>query len=178
MKRIRRLKEKVVFSNTIGKLFNDEVRGPFGDQGNYLRWQWNRSAVSIIPKKGDFIGLAKMFRYPTGRISLEFPRGGTLHHENIKQAALRELLEETGMKGGTAKKLGLVYADSGLIENPLSVVVVNVIGGTEAQTEKFESISKIQWLSIRDVNKNILAGKIHCAITIASFHIYCEAKKR
>ncbi|UYN91413.1 MAG: NUDIX hydrolase [Anaerolineales bacterium] len=169
---IKRVKELKVFSNRLGRLYDDHVRGPQGDTGNYLRWQWKQKAVSIIPRRSGYIGLAKMFRYPISAFSWEFPRGGISRSESIQSASRRELLEETGLVGSKLRLLGSIFPDTGLIQNELQVVLAEIQSAGTSKQEKFESIGEIVWLTEKEFEKRIRSQKITCAITIASYSLY------
>lgn len=169
---IKRIKQLTVFSNHLGKLYNDQVRGPEGHIGRYLRWNWSNGGVSIIPRKENHIGLAKMFRYPISAYSWEFPRGGISKNESIQSASKRELLEETGLLGTRLRLLGSIFPDTGLIQNELKVVLLDINSGIDSKQEEFESIGQIEWFTEKEIDNRIKANKIKCAITVASYSLY------
>lgn len=54
-------------------------------------------AVAVVPLLDDGrIVLVRQYRYPVGKVLVEFPAGKRDPHETTLQCAMRELLEETG----------------------------------------------------------------------------------
>jgi ADP-ribose pyrophosphatase len=61
--------------------------------------------VLAITKQGKII-LVRQFRQAIRRMTLEFPAGSIEEGETPDEAASRELLEETGFRAGTLRRLG------------------------------------------------------------------------
>ncbi len=167
---IERTRAVEVFGNQYGRLYDDEVISPDGQRGRYLRWQWERDGVVIVPRRADSFALVAMYRYPIGGVSLEFPRGAREPGEAVAAAALRELLEETGFAGTDSRLLGRVHPETGLIESAIDVVSVEVplaCPGMGAP-EVMESIAEPRWLTWKEIGTEITRGQITCGITLAA----------
>src|SRR3954468_6920603 len=96
---IVRRRENLVFSNKFGELFDDEVEGPSGAPGNYLRWRWTNRGIVVVGRSPLGTLFISTYRYPPGLASLELPRGGWEGDETLQEAALREFAEESGYAG-------------------------------------------------------------------------------
>jgi len=170
LKRIERVCERPVFENQFGTFYNDSVRSPSGVQGNYLRWRWSRSGVVIVPRRGDQVALTLAYRYPIDAASLELPRGSYVDNEALEVAAARELFEETGLSPLRCHAVATLFAESGLISNPITVVEAVVSDHQNAPLpDQMESIDpELVWMRRQDIWRSIRAGKITCAITIAA----------
>jgi ADP-ribose pyrophosphatase len=72
---------------------------PDGRQGDYYLKKEKPVVCTLAITKDKKIVLAKQFRPGPDEILLEMPGGGMEKKERPKQAAERELLEETGYKG-------------------------------------------------------------------------------
>jgi len=179
---IVRRRENAVFSNEYGELFNDEVEAPSGRVGNYLRWRWAGAGVVIAARSSRGTLFISTHRYSPNLSSLELPRGGCGEQESVREAAARELLEESGYVARDATERGTIYPDTGLIENPITVVQAYVEDpdGTEVQpaTDVMESVSHAVWLSDDDVLRRIADGSIQCAISISAFTLCTFAGDR
>ncbi|MFI0406132.1 NUDIX hydrolase [Actinomadura sp. 3N508] len=146
---------------------------PHGRRGRYLRWQWRDDGVVAVPHRDGRFALVPMFRYPIGRVSLEFPRGAREPDEAATTAALRELREEAGLAGSEAVVVGRLHAETGLIESPVDVVRVDVPAGAECalSPEAMESVGAPWWLSGADIARHVGEGRITCGITLAALAI-------
>ncbi len=86
----------------------DTLRKKDGSSLNYAVLSTKRDAVAILAQdeKGRFL-LNREYRHPTGNYLLSCPGGRMEEGEDPKDAAARELLEETGY---AAEKLSLLHA--------------------------------------------------------------------
>lgn len=179
---IVRRRANAVFSNEYGELFNDEVEAPSGRVGNYLRWRWASAGVVIAPRSSRGTLFISTHRYSASLSSLELPRGGRGVQESVRQAAARELLEESGYVAADVVERGTIYPDTGLIENPITVAQAYVDDPDRTDvrpaTEVMESVSHAVWLSDDDVLRQIANGSIQCAISISAFTLCSLAGDR
>ncbi|MET4921411.1 NUDIX hydrolase [Streptomyces sp. PSRA5] len=173
---IRRQRAVEVFRNRFGTLFNDEVLAPSGERGRYLRWQWSSIGVVIVPVGRDGFAFVPTYRYPIGGVSLEFPRGGCEAGEGLAVAAARELREETGFdcSPSALRSLGVIHAETGLIESDVHVFVAEVrpTGSAgappAAEPEGMESVARPIWVSRTEVAKWLRNGNVTCGVTLAA----------
>jgi 8-oxo-dGTP pyrophosphatase MutT (NUDIX family) len=172
---IRRVQEIEVFRNGFGTLYNDEVAGPTGAAGRYLRWIWSHDSVVVVPVAGALVGLWPMYRYPPAVRMLEFPRGGVEPGEGLVAAALRELKEETGLIGTQAAVIGRLHPDSGLIGTVNNVVAVRVDPADQQASaiEAMESVSaRPVWVNSAELVRLIAGSGVTCGITIAAWALF------
>ena len=71
-------------------------------------------AVMVIPLLEDGAGnvrivLERQFRYPVGRVMIEFPAGKLDHGESTQDCARRELREETGYSAAQWARAGVMH---------------------------------------------------------------------
>jgi ADP-ribose pyrophosphatase len=126
--------------------------------------------VLAIPVFEGWVGLVPMYRYPIGKVSLEFPRGGVDDGESPVEAACRELEEEAGLSAVDADAVGTVHAETGLIESGVTVVRVRVDGMNPAavRNEGMESVAAPVWLDRSQTARAIGEGTITCGLTLAA----------
>jgi ADP-ribose pyrophosphatase len=104
---------KEVFKGKFLHAFSDTVHLPDGStaQREYIV---HPGAVVIIPMLEDASGqvrlvLERQFRYPVGRVMVEFPAGKLDPGEGGLACAQRELLEETGYRASQWAKAGVMH---------------------------------------------------------------------
>lgn len=173
-KPFERAREVRVFANSHGELFNDEVITGAGVSGRYLRWKWSAAGVVVIPVDHDRVAFVPTYRYPVGTVSLELPRGAADAHESPVDGGLRELKEEAGLLGRTAEFLGTLFADTGLIESGIHVVLADVAAdeAVAAEPEAMESVAAPVWLTEDEIRAGVGDGTITCGVTLAALAMW------
>jgi ADP-ribose pyrophosphatase len=87
----------------------DEVRLPDGGMAT-REYVVHPGAVAIVPLLDDGrLVLERQFRYPVGRVLLEFPAGKIDPGESTLACAQRELLEETGYCAREWARAGVIH---------------------------------------------------------------------
>ncbi len=120
----RHLREELVSSRQVYKghfleVRRDEVRLPDGSAAA-REYIVHPGAVMIVPLLDDGrVVVERQFRYPLGRVMLEFPAGKLDEGEPTLHCAIRELAEETGYRAREWARAGILhnaiaYSDEGI----------------------------------------------------------------
>lgn len=171
MKKIEQVRERVVWENRYGQMLNDEIRGPRGDDGTYAYWRPAMRGIVVVPRRGDRVGLVRMHRYPINAVSIEVPRGMVDSGEELDEAAVRELREETGYTAERCSLYGRLWPDTGTIAHTIDLAVADVSECVGANHDEMESISAVEWKTRDEVRALIATGELRCSITIAALSI-------
>jgi ADP-ribose pyrophosphatase len=113
------LQSREVFRGSFLEVYRDQVRLPDGAVASreYIR---HPGAVMIVPLLADGrVVVERQWRYPLGRVMLEFPAGKLERGEAPLHCAVRELIEETGYRAAEWARAGILhnaiaYSDEGI----------------------------------------------------------------
>jgi len=114
MKDDAHLREEMVDSETVfdGKLLHvkrDRIRLPTGDAAT-REYIVHPGAVMVVPILDDGrLVIERQFRYPLGKVMLEFPAGKREPDESTLLSAQRELAEETGYRAAEWALVGILH---------------------------------------------------------------------
>ncbi|TYB30577.1 MAG: NUDIX hydrolase [Candidatus Mcinerneyibacterium aminivorans] len=145
-----KLKEKnVVFEGNWTKTFKTKWKNN-DKTGNweYIGRKNNQKGVIVIPrlKKNNKIYyiLIKQFRVPLEDYVIEFPAGLVDNNESVKECALRELKEETGAEGDISNVTPALSTSSGITNEIIHYVFVDVSCIKESNPDNSESIEVLK----------------------------------
>lgn len=138
-----------------------------------------KADVIILPDWVNIIGvndegnilLIRQFRFGTDRIELEIPAGIIEPGEDPEKAAIRELKEETGYGVKTIKKIGVVSANPGFLNNKCYTYLASLSTKGEVNFDPNEIIES-EFATPSQVRKYLNEGKITNAFGAIGFLWY------
>lgn len=148
---------------------NDACRFPDGSEGVIGRvlasHLLSRPGAAVLPILSDGkVVLNCEFRHATRCWELEMPRGGVKLGETIEEAAVREVLEETGFVVGKLVPLGEATGDSGVTGMILPIFMARIIEMQKPDRESSEAIYRTVELTVSEIREAFLRGYIECCI--------------
>ena len=156
----------------------DGVIFPSGSVGTYDRLAWKASlngttGVAVMPVTPDGrIALLLNYRHATRSWEIELPRGLRNASETPKQAASREVQEETGLQCDTFVSLGNMLPDSGCLNSVIPVFLGKVSSEGKANPEDSEAIASNLFLSKKEIKKSLKRGYMELNVQGRSLKAY------
>jgi len=126
------------------------------------------SAVMMAVDSKNRVMLVRQYRLPAGQYLWELPAGKTDEGETALQAAKRELIEETGLRAKTWKKLTSFFPSPGFVEEKMTIFLATDLTQGEAQPMEDERI-ETRWFTKKELRDLIASNKILDAKTMIGF---------
>ena len=165
----------MVYKGRIVNVHKDRVKSAKGSFSREI--VEHPGAVVIVPVIGKSIVMVRQFRYAAKKTMLELPAGTLEKDEDPEDCARRELIEETGYKAGSLRKMLKFYVAPGYdTENIHAYLATNLVK-TEQRLEKDEDIEVLE-INIDDLTHMIEENKIDDAKTIIGIMFYQHLMNR
>ena len=165
------LKSEIVYQGPVFGVRRDEVLEPGG-------WRTIREVIThpgsvvvlpVLPDKK--IVLIRQYRHATRRYLWELVAGRMDEGESVKEAAARELLEETGYRAKRFKVFLDVFPTPGFLEERMHILLAEGLTEGEAEPEEDEKI-EVRAYKLKELKQMMRTGKLRDAKSIAGILYY------
>jgi 8-oxo-dGTP pyrophosphatase MutT (NUDIX family) len=168
----RRRSVRRVYDHPLFSLEEQELEAEGGDTRKVIVLEptdW----INVIPLAEDGrVLMVRQWRFGTAAESLEIPGGMVDPGEDLRQAAERELLEETGHRARQWTKLGEVDPNPAIQTNRCGLWLATGLEWVqEPQGDGDEEIS-VEWVALEKVRELILSGGIRHSLVVAAFYYF------
>jgi ADP-ribose pyrophosphatase len=120
----------------------------------------------------ETIAVLRIDRHATGETELELPRGFGSAGSSGAMDALRELAEETGLRGGEVCYLGRTLTDTGTTSGATCFFHILVEGAQKSTPEAEESIESVIFMTRDELWSKIDSGEVRDAFTVQALALY------
>ena len=174
MEEFKRLSRDLVQKGAIIDYYQDTVLVP---NGNIARWDFikHKGAAAVVPvdDKGRLI-MVRQYRNALDRYTLEIPAGGlNSADEPAKEAAERELTEETGYRAKKLEHLISIYTTVAFCNEKIDIYVATGLtpGSQHLDEDEFVDVKAYE---LKELTDKILAGEIQDSKTVSAILAYKE----
>jgi ADP-ribose pyrophosphatase len=143
-------------TNRTGKFYTLETK----DWVNIIAVTENKEVVMI-----------RQYRHGSKEVSLEIP-GGLVDEDHPEEAALRELLEETGFAGENTKYLGAVNPNPAIFGNLCHTYLVEKARKISRKNLDPDEDIEVVLVPVSDIPSLLEGGLINHALVVVAFYFY------
>ena len=170
MKPYKPISKAVMFQNPWWQYCCDQVELPSGKRGEFHYVRTNGSSMVIAQTEDRRLLLVRQYRYTGDRDSLEFPCGGVKEGATHDEAAISELVEETGFWPGRIECVGGFNPCNGVLYETCRVYVARNLRPVGTRPDESESFELVR-LAAEEVDACIRDGTVWDGMTIAAWAI-------
>jgi 8-oxo-dGTP pyrophosphatase MutT (NUDIX family) len=127
--------------------------------------------VNVIPlTANEEVVMIEQYRHGTGEVGLEIPGGMIDEGESAREAAIRELLEETGYRAPKAIALGRSRPNPAIQQNWLHIFLAPGVAYQRAPQFDGTEHTVVRLVPLREVPELIGNGTINHALVVVAFY--------
>jgi len=168
-----RVDGEVVFKGKLLDVRRDTVRLPDGKLGT-REYIVHPGAVLMVPVLADGgLVMLRQFRYPVGRVMIEFPAGKLDPGETPLATAERELREEAGYTAARWDRLGSIHSVVGYSTEAIEFYTARDLTHVGAALDEEEFLD-VGIMSLDEMLNALDRGDITDAKTVAALLLYAR----
>lgn len=161
------LSSREVYDNKWINVVEHQVINPAGGQGIYGKVHFKNKAIGIVALDDhNHVWLVGQWRFTLNEWSWEIPEGGGPLHEDVLEAAKRELKEEAGIVAKKWTMIQRVHLSNSVSDEEGFIYLAEELTQGESELEETEADMKVWKLPFTDALNMVLDGKITDSLTV------------
>ena len=166
-----------VYSNEYLEVYEDKLNLK-GIEKMYIRGI-RKDYSTIVPfVSNDEILIIKSYRHLVDSIEIEIPSGYIDEGESAKQAAIRELKEETGYTAQDVISLGNYTLDYSMFKQTGNIFIAYGLNKKQEQSLGVMEKIDVEIIKIKEIEDLLSNGKISNAASIVAFYRALDYHKK
>ena len=174
--RPKRLSRKVIYENEWVNLYADEVQyadGTILPEHHVVHFDYEAAAVVVENARGDIL-LIRSNRYITQTTAWELPAGRVDAGETTDEAAVREVMEETGYRIANLRQIYRYYPTNGISDQRF--VLFHAVALEQVGSPDPREVSETRWFSKADIRNMISLNEILCGLSLTGLLLALSAE--
>ena len=164
----KQISSECIYDGKVLHVYRDEIQLPDGTAAT-REYAKHIGAVAVVPltDEGEVV-CVRQYRYAHGKVFLEIPAGKLDdYYEDYREAALRELREETGATCQSLSFIGDIVTTPALIDEVIHMYLARglTFGSTDFDEDEFLDIVRVPLDTLVEM---IMDGRIKDAKTQAA----------
>lgn len=147
----KKISTKVILDHKRLKVFEDEVELPSGKKSDYIYFESKGCVSSVVCQQNDKYLIQTEYSYVPNINMYQFPGGFVPFHENPKDGAKRELIEETGLYPQDLTLLGSCFINHRRSTSKLYVFLATGFKEAKQKLDDSEDSLQNRWLSFQEI---------------------------
>jgi 8-oxo-dGTP pyrophosphatase MutT (NUDIX family) len=173
--------KRKLLDGSIFDVFEVDRLSTEGKQGTFIQIDapdW----VTVLPMTRDALGhrcfvMVRQYRHGNEEVTLEFPAGTVERDEHPRDAALRELLEETGGRPSDLIKIGEISPNPAFMNNHMSFYVAEDMEFVQNQNlDEHEQIA-VELVRVNEVLHSMGTGLFNNGMMVAGLLYFLRWKQ-
>ena len=163
----KKISSEKIFDGRILHVQRDTIRLPNGEEASREVVDHPGGVCILALDDQNRALLVSQFRYPYEKVLREIPAGKLEYGEDPREAAVRELREETGAVPGAFSSLGELYPSPGYCGEIIRMYLARDLsfGSTDLDEDEFLNVERVPFDTLVE---QVLSGEIRDAKTIAA----------
>ena len=171
------LKSKMIYEGKVFGVRQDDVQEPNGVRATRVVITHPGSVVVLPVLKDGRILMIEQYRHATRQYLWELVAGRIDEGESVKEAAARELKEETGYTAKRFTEFLDVWPTPGFLEERMHILLAEGLTAGEATPEEDEKIISHGY-SVSELKRMMKTGKLRDGKSIAGILYYLTFLKQ
>lgn len=169
----KRLSSRRLFNHKLIKINEDVVMLPNGKLSRQILEAPSKlgSVIMIVVNEKGKVLVQREYSYPPNTVMWQLPGGRMKKNETIKQAALRELSEETGLSAKKVSILAYYYGNNRRSNRKQHVLLCEELFESNLTADDDEFI-EIYWISAHRLHDMVKAGEFNNINLLAALNIW------
>ena len=160
---------ELVYENPYQQIFRVAAKFEGFQKQYYVNFYGRKAALLVVD--GDKLLLVRQYRFLVNGLAWEIPGGRVEQNETPEQAAIREIVEEAGVRCGNLQPLAFAHPGLDNFENPTFLFYTKTFEKLHSVTDPQEVV-ECAWIPLQQAVEMVFRREIIDSMTIIGILTY------